>query len=350
LIRLFNASVRMIYRDRQVLFWALVFPIIFAVVFGLFSFEDAPEVEIELHGDRASPLYQAIDEGLVSIEPFTVTESADPAAAADNVVNGETDVVVTVDGTSVHVRYNQTNFDINRFAIAAIDQVVDEANLEAAGVTEPAVTVETTPVAGEDVTYYDFLLPGLVAMGLMNASIGGMAVAISRFREQKILRRILATPLDPNRFLAAQVGARLVLAVVQAALILGVGVFVFGATIHGNVVWLFVLAVIGNLIFLNIGFSIAGRARNPDAADGMANAIALPMLFLSGTFFPTDTLPEAVQTIVAILPLTPLLEAMRIVAVDGDPITAASSQILLLAGWVVVSFAIASRLFRFQEV
>jgi ABC-2 type transport system permease protein len=76
----------------------------------------------------------------------------------------------------------------------------------------------------------------------------------------------------------------------------------------------------------------------------------LPMLFLSGTFFPTDTQPEAVQTIVAILPLTPLLEAMRIVAVDGDPITAASSQILLLAGWVVVSFAIASRLFRFQEV
>jgi ABC-2 type transport system permease protein len=257
---------------------------------------------------------------------------------------------VTVDGTSVHVRYNQTNFDINRFAIAAIDQVVDEANLEAAGVTEPAVTVQTTPVAGEDVTYYDFLLPGLVAMGLMNASIGGMAVAISRFREQKILRRILATPLDPNRFLAAQVGARLVLAMVQAALILGVGVFIFGATIHGNVVWLFVLAVIGNLIFLNIGFSIAGRARNPDAADGMANAIALPMLFLSGTFFPTDTLPEAVQTIVAILPLTPLLEAMRIVSVDGDPITAASSQILLLAGWVVVSFAIASRLFRFQEV
>ncbi|HEY8115381.1 MAG TPA: ABC transporter permease [Actinomycetota bacterium] len=348
MIRLFNASVRMIYRDRQVLFWALVFPIIFAVVFGLFSFEDAPEVEIELHGDRASPLYQAIDEGLVSIEPFTVTESADPAA--DNVVNGEMDVAVTVDGTSVHVRCNQTNFDINRFAIAAIDQVVDEANLEAAGVNEPAVTVETTPVAGEDVTYYDFLLPGLVAMGLMNASIGGMAVAISRFREQKILRRILATPLDPNRFLAAQVGARLVLALVQTALILGVGVFIFGATIHGNVVWLFVLAVIGNLIFLNIGFSIAGRARNPDAADGMANAIALPMLFLSGTFFPTDTLPEAVQTIVAILPLTPLLEAMRIVAVDGDPITAASSQILLLAGWVVVSFAIASRLFRFQEV
>jgi ABC-2 type transport system permease protein len=76
----------------------------------------------------------------------------------------------------------------------------------------------------------------------------------------------------------------------------------------------------------------------------------LPMLFLSGTFFPTDTLPEVMQTAVAFLPLTPLLEAMRIVAVDGDPITAAGSQLLVLAIWVVVSFAVATRLFRFQDV
>ena len=348
--KLFIASVRMIYRDRQVLFWALAFPIIFAVVFGLFGFEDAPEVEIELQGDRASSLYEGIEEGLKGIEPFTVNESTDASEAAAHIADGETDVVVTVDGSVVHVRYNETNFDTNRFAIAAIDQVVNEANLAAAGVTEPAVTMETTAIAGEDITYYDFLLPGLVAMGLMNASIGGMAVAIARFREQKILRRIMATPLDPRRFLAAQVSARLVLAVVQAALILAVGVFAFGATIHGNVAWIFVLAAIGNLIFLNIGFSIAGRAKNPDAADGMANAISLPMLFLSGTFFPTDSLPDVMQTIVAILPLTPLLEAMRIVAVDGEPITAASSQLLLLLVWVVVSFAIASRLFRFREV
>lgn len=350
MIKLFDASIKMIYRDRQVLFWALVFPIIFAAVFGLFGFEDAPEVEIQLNGDRTSPLYQAIDEGLSKIDSFTVNTNADPANAATSVEDGETDVVVMVEGTTVELLYNRANFDTNRFAIATVDQVVDEANLRAAGVDQPSVTVKTTPVAGANITYYDFLLPGLVALGLMNASIGGMAVAIARFRDQKILRRILATPLNPNRFVAAQVGARLVLSVVQSALILGVGVFVFGGTIHGNVLWLFVLAALGNLIFLSIGFSIAGRAENAEAADGIANAVALPMLFLSGTFFPTDTLPEVMQTVVAFLPLTPLLEAMRIVAVDGDPITAAGSQLLVLAIWVVVSFAVATRLFRFQDV
>jgi ABC-2 type transport system permease protein len=186
-------------------------------------------------------------------------------------------------------------------------------------------------------------------MGVMNASIIGMAVAISRFREQKILRRILATPLAPIRFLSAQVGARLVLSVIQSALILAVGIFLFGAELQGSLLWLFVLVTFANLIFLNLGFAAAGRAANPDAAQGIANAIALPMMFLSGTFFPTETLPTIVQWLVKFLPLTPLLEAIRMVSVEGEPITAASTQILALTIWVGVSYLMANRMFRFEE-
>jgi ABC-2 type transport system permease protein len=174
-------------------------------------------------------------------------------------------------------------------------------------------------------------------------------VAIARFREQRILKRILATPLAPVKFLAAQVGARLVLALLQAALILIVGVYVFDGHVYGNVLWIFVLATIANLIFLNIAFAIAGRASNPDAAQGLAQAVALPMMFLSGTFFPTETLPSVMQVIVKVLPLTPLLEAMRTVSVDAKSITATGPQLLQLGIWVVVSFVIASRLFRFSE-
>jgi ABC-2 type transport system permease protein len=104
-----------------------------------------------------------------------------------------------------------------------------------------------------------------------------------------------------------------------------------------------------NLIFLNLGFAAAGRAANPDAAQGIANAIALPMMFLSGTFFPTETLPVIVQWIVKFLPLTPLLEAIRTVSVEGEPITAVGPQIAALTAWVVVSYVIANRMFRFEE-
>ena len=176
-----------------------------------------------------------------------------------------------------------------------------------------------------------------------------MGIAITRFREQQILKRILATPLRPVRFLAAQVGARLVLSVVQAAVILAVGMLLFHGHVYGNMLWIFVLVVFANLAFLNIGFAIAGRAPNPDAAQGMGQAGAIPMMFLSGVFFPLDTLPSVIHSIVRFLPLTPLLDALRKVAIDGASITGLGSQLGQLAIWVVITFLIASRSFRFAQ-
>lgn len=356
--KLFSSSLKMLYRDKQTLFWALAFPIIFTVVFGLFDFTAAPEVRIDVVGAEGS-VRDALVTGLREIDSFTVRERGDLDVAQRRLVDGDVDVVMEApavanvvelgEPASVRVFYNGANFDTNRFAIGTIERIVEQINLRMAGVEEPFVTVEATAVESKSVEYYDFLLPGLVAMGVMNFSISGMAVAVARFREQRILKRILATPLRPARFLAAQVLARLVLAVVQSALILAVGVYLFGAQLYGNVAWLFVLTTIANLVFLNIGFAIAGRAKNPDAATGVANAVALPMMFLSGVFFPTDSLPEVMQVVVRYLPLTPLIEALRLVTIDGESITATGSQLALLGGWVVVSFLIASRMFRFSE-
>lgn len=186
-------------------------------------------------------------------------------------------------------------------------------------------------------------------MGVMTFSIIGVAMAVTRYRQQRIIKRLMATPLSPFRFLAAQAVARLILSVVQVAVILGVGVFMFDAHIYGNVLWLFVLATLGNLIFLNIGFAAAGRAASEDAANGIANAIALPMIFLSGVFFSTDMLPEPLQTVVRYLPLTPLIDAMRMIANDGLSITDAGPQVGPLLVWVTGSFLLASRYFRFAR-
>jgi ABC-2 type transport system permease protein len=185
--------------------------------------------------------------------------------------------------------------------------------------------------------------------GVFHAPPRGWGPPLARFREQRILKRILATPLRPAKFLTAQVLSRLVLSVFQAALILAVGVFVFGAHVYGNVLWIFVLAAVANLVFLNIGFAVAGRAANPDAAQGIAQAIALPMMFLSGVFFPTDTLPQIVQSAVQYLPLTPLIEALRTVSLEGGSLADTGQQLAMLGAWVVGSFALASRLFRFER-
>ncbi|MBI4729840.1 MAG: ABC transporter permease [Acidobacteria bacterium] len=359
--KLFVASLKMLYRDKQTLFYALLFPVIFAVVFGLFDFSRGPKVDIAMVGARTSPVYRALVEGLRPVASFSVKEGRTLASARAALTAGDIDVVLSVPGEPpagsspaigpavIEVLYNQSNFDTNQFALGAIERIVDRLNLTLSGVRSPPLVVAPNGVKARTIDYYDFLLPGLVAMGVMQFSIIGMAVAIARFREQRILKRILATPLAPSKFLVAQVGARLVLSVVQAALIMAVGMVLFGARVYGSIFWIVALAAVANLIFLNIGVAVAGRAPNPDAAQGIGNVVALPMMFLSGVFFPTETLPAAMRAVVRYLPLTPLIEALRTIANDGLPITAAGSQLALLGVWVLVSFLLANRAFRFAR-
>jgi ABC-2 type transport system permease protein len=141
--------------------------------------------------------------------------------------------------------------------------------------------------------------------------------------------------------------AHLVLALVQAGVVIGLGVLVFGATIHGNVLWVFVIVAFANTIFLNIGFIISGWANSPRAASGMGNVIAIPMMFFSGTFFPTSSLPSFLPELVQVLPLTPMLDAMRGVAIDGQALWQVWRELAMLAGWLVVSSLAAIRLFKF---
>lgn len=363
--KLFFASLKMLFRDKQALFWAMAFPVIFAVVFGLFDFSQAPEVSIGVVSRGQEEVTSSLVTGLRKVESFTVEERSDLEAARAEVTEGDLDVVVAIPEAEntpgggfpvappgpaqIEVLYNQSNFSSNQFALSTIEKIVDGLNLRLAGVDTPPLAVRPEAIQGKSIEYYDFLLPGLVAMGVMNFSIIGIAVAISRFREQRILKRILATPLNPVKFLSAQVLARLVLAIVQAALILAVGVFVFGANIYGNVLWIFVLATVANLVFLNLGFAVAGRASNPDAAQGIGNAVALPMMFLAGVFFPTENLPDIMQAIVRWLPLTPLIEALRKVSIDGQSILDTGPQLAMLGGWVVVSYLIATRSFKFAK-
>ena len=152
------------------------------------------------------------------------------------------------------------------------------------------------------------LLPALLAIGLMNFAMVGTAASVARYRELKILKRIVVTPLPTSRFIFGQVGARLVLAAVQTALIMLVGLLVGGSLGSG---WplLFVISTLGNLIFLSLGFAIAGRVGSVDAANNMAGLATTPLMFLSGSFFPIESMPGWLQPIADLLPLTEPIQA-----------------------------------------
>lgn len=204
----------------------------------------------------------------------------------------------------------------------------------------------------DDVPIYDnfmaHMLPGITLWGIMSYSIIGIAVAMATYREKRIFRRIKVSPMSAGVFFAAQVTAYLALSLVQAALILGIGSLVMGVSIAGNPLVIGLLALVCNLVFLNLGFIVGAFSKTPAAASGLGNLIVLPLAMLSGVFFPVELLPDAVGTVVRYLPLAPMVEALRGVALYGDSALRYPFQLGLIAVWFALTSVVAARVFKFE--
>jgi ABC-2 type transport system permease protein len=228
-----------------------------------------------------------------------------------------------------------------------IQRFLDQVNLEL--VQAPSLLrLEGQGILATQPDYFDFLLPGLLGMGVMVYSIIGVASVMALYREKKILKRILATPLRVRTFFAALIIAYLLLSLVQAAVILTAGVVLFGGQVLGNLLHIGIIVLMANAVFLNIGFIVGSFSKTVPAASGLGNAVAMPMMFLSGTFFPKDGLPDALAAAVEFLPLSPMLDALRGVALEARPLWDFPLELALLGGWLVVTAMAAIRLTRFS--
>ena len=351
------ANLKMLVRNRQALFWAVAFPLIFVVVFGLFQVGDFSTSSIGVVDDAQDPLSRQLVDQLRQVDQFEVEEFQDLEAAKEALEDGDLDNVLVIpqglagsigggDPVVLTLVFEEGDPTSLR-GVGIMGRFLDQVNLrlvEAPNLLE----LRAQGLLANPVDYFDFLLLGLVGMGVMTFSIIGIATVMALYKEQKILKRILATPLPVRTFFVGMIIAYLVVSVGQTAIILGAGVLLFDATIHGSYLYIGLLVVLGNLIFLSLGFIVGAVAKNVQAASGLGNAVALPVMFLSGTFFPIDDLPVALSTVVQYLPLAPLLEALRGVALDAKPFWEFPRELALLAGWVVVSSLVAVRVFRFR--
>ena len=375
MIALFWANLKMMARNRQATFWALFFPLIFVVVFGLFDFDSLGSSRVGIVAEADSPVVSQVIGGLAAIYALDVREEVGPAFQSNvakgrlEVEQGDLDYLLILppdpspsdggnsDGgqltrTPATLVYASGDRGRNQLVIGAVRDILARAgsgSIESESSASPGgALLQSEAVEVSQVSYFDQVLMGLVAMGIMTNAIISISVRISNYRNLSILKRLLVTPLPIWKYFVGEVGAHLMVALVQAAIIMSVGVLVFGAKIHGNLAWILVIVVLGSLVFLNIGFIVSGWTNNPAAASGMGNAIALPMMFFAGTFFPTAALPWVLPYVAEALPLTPMLVALRDVANAGEPLWNTWPQLAILGGWVLATGAVAAKVFRFN--
>jgi ABC-2 type transport system permease protein len=368
--RLLIVFLKMTFRDKQALFWTLLFPCMFIIIFGLFNFDNPGNAKIAVIDQANSEISQQFVAGLEKIDFLKIESSDNVDSSKDLLKNDKLEFVLVIPESfninlpaanptkqapvqapvpsSIQVYYNEANSTTNPVILGIIEKFVYETNF-AATQTQKLFTLESEGVAAKKIKYLDMLTPGIMAMAVMSAAIIGISSEIVKYREQKLLKRLTATPLKVRDFLMAEVFSYLILAVIQLTLIVLLAHFAYHVKFYGNIFILYGLSLIGSLIFLNIGFAIAGVARSVNAAEAMSQVIFMPMMFLSGVFFPVEALPNAVYHVVQFLPLTPLIEALRSVSIYNAPLSDITKQLLLLAGWIIVSFLIAWKSFRFDK-
>ena len=365
------ANLKMMARNRQGLFWALIFPLLLVVVFGLFDFRGVSPVGLAVADSSGGPKAELLREQLegiafLEIEYLDLNEAGAWKDARQKLLDGELGYLLVIphgldDPASesrsgaaepVTLVYSTRNPERNQLVEGAVHSLVIELRSDSRPVL-PERLVTSEVVEAPEVDYFDTVLLGLLGLGIMTNSIISIAVRISTYRNQQVLKRLLVTPLPVWKFFAGEIIAHLLLALVQAFIILAVGVFVFGGDIHGSpvvvqVAWVILIVLLGAVVFLNIGFILSAWARTPAAASGMGNAVALPMMFLAGTFFSTASLPWLLPYAALALPLTPMLDALREVAINSAPLWETWPHLVALGAWAAATSAVAVRVFRFS--
>jgi ABC-2 type transport system permease protein len=224
--------------------------------------------------------------------------------------------------------------------------LVMAANLQLSGAT-PILTVDVETLQTSRLNSVSFFVPSILAMALMQLGIFA-AIPLVEQREKLILKRLNATPLPRWTLVGSNVIVRLLIAAAQTAIIVGIGVAVLGVEIVGNWALIAGFVVLGALSFTAIGYVIASFARTEEAANGMTQIVQLPLMFLSGIFFPLEVMPEWLRGVATFLPLTYLGDALRQTMVGGTPFAPLGLDALVLVGWLVVTLGISARYFRWQ--
>ncbi len=356
---LVSANAKDIIRDRMSIFWFVAFPLLFILLFGaIFSQDqDSAKFSVGLVIEDKGPAGTAIQQAFRSVPVFELHQgSRDKELKA--LKNGKRLIVVVVPGNQqpgipgaakpleIPIYYDPGKDTTTQILITSVKEILTEIERRIAG-TPRLLVVKPVRTQVSTLKTIDYLLPGILAMALMQLGLFGALNFVS-LRERKIIRRLGATPLPRSMMLWSEILVRLAMAMVQTILIITLGYYAFGVTVTGNIFLVMAMVMLGAVVFVSLGYLLINFTKTEESAQGLIQLVQFPMMFLSGIFFPLEMMPSFLKPVVNLLPLTYLGDLLRHVMVGLPTAYGFWTDTAVLAGWFVVTLGLAVRFFRWD--
>jgi ABC-type multidrug transport system permease subunit len=338
LVELTKARLREFFREKGVIFWVFLFPLLMAFGLGIaFRSKPADLARVAVVGEANHTVVVAL---LQSKRVLASRESA--AEASRELAKAKVDLIVQCEPGGVSYVYDKTQ-EKSAWARTVTDRVIQVA----AGQTDPVATQDRF-VSELGARYIDFLIPGLVAMNLMGTSMWGVGYNLVLARKRKLLRRYAVTPMRRSHFLLSYFFSRSLFLVLEVGVLVVFGRLLFGTVVQGNYLALAIVAALGAASFAGISLIVGARVDNTESANGWMNLVQMPMWVLSGTFFSYERFPDYLHTPIRCLPLTALTDGLRAIFNQGVGLGQLHFELTVMAVWGLTGFAIALRWFRWQ--
>ncbi len=355
-LHLAKVFLKIFLRDRQSIFFSLFFPIIFMTVFAFANNGEVDPIDLGIVNNSPSAVATDFSQMLMDNPLFNVTLGEAEALRTELVEGNQTMVLILPvdfdaesDGAELQLLVDAAQVQQLSLIMPLLEQTLISIEREFRNI-EPMFTLTVEDVQARSQRYLDFLLPGLLAFTLMQLSIAGSGFNIVEYRRKGILKRLFVTPIRPRDFIASIVMARMTIVLIQLTVLILVAVFALDVSIVGNFVSFYFIVMLGTFIFLCLGFCLGSVAKTQQAVMAVGNIVIFPQIFLSGVFYPIESMPELIQPIAKILPLSFVSTAMREIANNGANLLSILPSLMGIAVWFVIAFVLATRLFVWKEV
>lgn len=372
LIQLFLTHLREMIREPGVLFWGIIFPILMSLGLGL-AFTNKKDIHVNIALIRDDPSLKISQDSGMFIRDFLLsrhaTESFDKKGnkmitlvVPDIKLGNTTFIFQEMDWKMSMVLLKRGNisliiraehgkptyhFDpLNPDAQLAYLKLTRIFSMKELSLHED--NPEIRPLTVQGTRYIDFLIPGLIAMGIMMSSMWGISYGIIEKRSKKLLRRMVATPMKKSYFLVALITVRFFMNLVEGGLLFLFSYLVFGISIQGNILALFALFIAGNISFAGLSIMISCHTSNTEIGNGLINLVVMPMMVLSGIFFSYHNFPEWSISFIQKLPLTMMADGFRSIFIEGAGIAEVFIPVMIMSLTGIIFFLTGLKIFKWH--